>query len=707
MTTALTINSAFGLLPVLAFLAILIQSDSFKLVRRGFVLRLIIAGAGAALIAYFAGKTVMLQAGIDYEAFVQVGGPILEEALKALVVIYLIRINRIGFVIDAVIAGFAIGAGFALLENYFYLQVLGQGQTALWVVRGFGTAIMHGGATAIFAILAQLLTPQEKKGSLLRFLPGFGAAVLLHVLFNQFLAYPVSSTIAMMAGLAASLGFVLHRDRQSIDQWLEVDFDEYRRLLLEIRSGAFGKDSMGRVLESLRIRFDPAEIAEIIHYVELHTELVLFAEEILKAQGRGAAIEVPEAIKGKLAHFHYLEERIGRAVRLVLGRHLKFSRYEFFQLYKLQRDAGQIIEKTHAFNTDLLLNAADRSEAKRAFPDICFALDNPALCEIFIPFDRRANLSKARSRRWGAVAVFLAAGALSLAGAELIYRDLPQIQLRIIAAVGGVAVAASIIISIYGVIFRGRKMRWLADRLATERLRQFHFQYFVANMREILAGAKDPIAAEAFVENRSRCFEVFKSDYVDHIDEQLHAIVHEEDCGEGAIFPLTEQAVAPDDAHIDQYFSAYARLRFDLQLNYCNHVLRESRGIWKQSAIRRAQILSAVALAGVFGLLALHGLIFLGAFADIGWMKGPFIHVLGIWAAIAALAARTFEEGLQPKREIERMRQYRVSLRRTHARFRAADTPSLKIAAMQELEKLTYQEMALFLKSNYEAQFVM
>ena len=394
MTSALLINGALGLLPVLAFLAMLTQSDTFKLVRRDYVAMLILAGAGAALAAYVAGKAFMHQSGIDYDAFVRLGGPVLEEGLKALVVIFLIRANRIGFVLDAAIAGFAIGAGFALLENYFYLQVLGQGNPAIWVVRGFGAAIMHGGATASFAILAQSLTPQEKSGSFLRFLPGFGVAVLLHVLFNQFLDYPVSSTIVMMIGLAAALSFILHRDRQSIDQWLEVDFDEYRRLLVEIRSGVFGKDEFGRALDSLRVRFDPAEVAEIVHYAELHTELVLFSEEILKAQGRGTAIEVPDAIKEKLAHFHYLEERIGGVVRLALRRHLKFSRYEFFQLYKLQRDAGQFAAKAHAFNTDLLLDDADRNAAKREYPDVFFALDNPVLAGKFIPFDRRANLSK-------------------------------------------------------------------------------------------------------------------------------------------------------------------------------------------------------------------------------------------------------------------------------------------------------------------------
>lgn len=711
MTTTFLINGALGLLPVLAFLALLIQSDTFKLVRRDYVAMLILGGAGAAFAAWFAGRLLMREAGIDYDMFFKFGGPVLEEALKALVVIFLIRTNRIGFVLDAAIAGFAIGAGFALVENYVYLQAIGDGNSAIWVVRGFGSAIMHGGATAIFAILAQTLTPQDHRGGPLRFLPGFGAAALLHVLFNQFLDYPVASTIVMMIGLAASLNFILHRDRQSIDQWLEVDFDEYRKLLLEIRSGEFGKNEFGRALASLRVRFDPAEVAEIVHYAELHTELVLFAEEILKAHGRGEAFAVSDEIREKLAHFHYLEERIGGAVRLALRRHLKFSRYEFFQLYKLQRDAGPIAEKTHVFNTDLLIDEADRNAAQRDYPDVYFALDHPALAQAFLPFDRRANLSKARSRRSGTIAVYLATAALMLAGAEPLYRGLAPAELRLIAGVGGAMLIGAVLVGAFGVIQRGRKMRWLADRLATERIRQFHFQHYVLNMEAILHGAANHNAAQTYVEDRTQRFARFSRAFLDHVDEQLHALAHEEDCGDGAISEAAPTGRGANQSAAssaqDQYFDAYARLRFDRQLNYCNHVLRESRKFWKRSPMRQAQLAGTIGLAGVFGVLVFHGLVFVGAFSGQEGTGADLFQVLGVWAAIIVLAARTFEEGLQPKREIERMRQYRIDLRRAHTRFRAAATPAEKVAAMLELERLTYQEMANFLKSSYGAQFVL
>ena len=68
------------------------------------------------------------------------------------------RTHKIGFMVDSAIYGFAVGAGFAFVENIYYLQSLENANLFLWIIRGFGTAVMHGGTTAVFAILSKTLT---------------------------------------------------------------------------------------------------------------------------------------------------------------------------------------------------------------------------------------------------------------------------------------------------------------------------------------------------------------------------------------------------------------------------------------------------------------------------------------------------------------------------------------------------------------------
>ena len=47
--------------------------------------------------------------------------------------------------IDAAIYGFAVGAGFAFIENIYYLHSLEHHKIVVWIIRGLGTAVMHGG----------------------------------------------------------------------------------------------------------------------------------------------------------------------------------------------------------------------------------------------------------------------------------------------------------------------------------------------------------------------------------------------------------------------------------------------------------------------------------------------------------------------------------------------------------------------------------
>src|SRR5690349_12982715 len=176
-----------GLAPVTAFLAGLVVLDSFKLVRRADVAKSLGAGVLAAGLSLAVNVAAMRSTGVSAETLARFLAPLIEESAKAALIVWLVRTGRLGFLVDAAIHGFAIGAGFALVENLYYAQAVGTGSLGLWVVRGFGTAIMHGTATAIFAILAKGLTERHGSMGLRWFLPGFAAAVAIHAGFNLFL----------------------------------------------------------------------------------------------------------------------------------------------------------------------------------------------------------------------------------------------------------------------------------------------------------------------------------------------------------------------------------------------------------------------------------------------------------------------------------------------------------------------------------------
>src|SRR4030042_1556862 len=158
-----------AIVPVIVFLCVLVLLDSYRLVSFPSIFFTIAAGALAAVVCYT--LSMLLRKWIPEPLYQNYGAPFLEETVKALVIVVLFQKKRIGFVIDAVIYGFAAGTGFAVTENIDYLLHLEGAQPLTWMVRGFGTAVMHGSTTGIFAMISQNFLERKKRKEFL-FLPG-------------------------------------------------------------------------------------------------------------------------------------------------------------------------------------------------------------------------------------------------------------------------------------------------------------------------------------------------------------------------------------------------------------------------------------------------------------------------------------------------------------------------------------------------------
>ena len=117
-------HALLGLLPVICFLAGLVYLDSYKLVGIRWVIGIIVAGGVTAGIGYLINSYFLDLLEVEFTTYIRYISPFIEEILKAFVILVLIRLNRVGFLVDAAIFGFAVGAGFAMIENIYFLQFL-------------------------------------------------------------------------------------------------------------------------------------------------------------------------------------------------------------------------------------------------------------------------------------------------------------------------------------------------------------------------------------------------------------------------------------------------------------------------------------------------------------------------------------------------------------------------------------------------------
>ena len=339
MLLELFLKALIALFPVIALVVVLDHLDSHRLLGSRFILKVFIAGGIIAFISSFANGFALDQSQAGFLFHSRYGAPIIEEALKASVLVFLFRTDRIGFLIDAGILGFTVGAGFSFVENIYYLNLASDAHYGTWFVRGLGTAIMHGGATAIFAILAQTLTERHLKMNPLLYLPGLFAAIILHSTFNHFPVSPVLSTSVTLLILPTLLFMLFERNTASIHSYLEMDFNTHKQLLRQIEHGEFTGCEAGRFLMDLKQVVSGSVADDMFYYFHLHTELVLSAEQLLLAREQGINVSIDNEIVEKLAEFHGLEKSIGKAGMKALRPHLHFSHKELWEVHLLDDEA--------------------------------------------------------------------------------------------------------------------------------------------------------------------------------------------------------------------------------------------------------------------------------------------------------------------------------------------------------------------------------
>lgn len=290
----LLLYAATAFLPVVVLLLIFDTLDVFEFMRKRDFSKLILSGALLATPAYFINDYLLDAEWNTLFLHVRLISPFIEELLKALPLILMFHYNRLGYKLDAGLAGFAVGAGFAVSENAWFLFAHPDSNLSAWIIRGFGTAIMHGGSTALMAVASDelLLNKDSKDARTYRFnpfvfIPGIVGAIVLHGFYNHFATEPWSLMVITMVVAPALLFVVFLRDEKVVNKWLAIESAEHKNLLISLENGTF-YETPEHNLEHL-----PEDTRTTLkQYLAKKVEMLIRGEDLITAKQMGIDVDV-------------------------------------------------------------------------------------------------------------------------------------------------------------------------------------------------------------------------------------------------------------------------------------------------------------------------------------------------------------------------------------------------------------------------------
>jgi protease PrsW len=321
-----------SVVPVFLFLGALVLLDSYKLITLRAILLAVAAGAAAAVAGYVVNVFLRPGLGLDLSRYSVLVSPVVEELLKAAYIVWLLRRNKVGFVVDAATYGFAVGTGFAFFENLYYLPIHPNPTIWTWLVRGFGTALMHGGTTAILAMISRTLHNRAPAFRLSLMLPGLAVAVVLHSLYNQFLVSPLLATGLIVLVFPYIVIFLFQQSERETRSWLGTGFDTDQELLRVMRAGQLSDTPTGRYLTGLRTSYPPEVIVDMMCLLRLRAEFGIRAKGLLLMREAGFEPEPDPSLRAKLEEVDSLEQSIGRTGMRALKPFIHTSTRDLWQM---------------------------------------------------------------------------------------------------------------------------------------------------------------------------------------------------------------------------------------------------------------------------------------------------------------------------------------------------------------------------------------
>jgi len=300
------------LLPPIIFVLLLVWLDSFSLVKTSLLVSSFVWGCFSVAVAYLCITIIGKWSDNLFAA------PIIEEGIKGMGIVILIRMRKCAFFIDAAIYGAAIGAGFSFIENIVYIYYNPDMLLGTMLIRGFGTAIMHCGCVISTATLLSWYAGSKNHFTILYCIAPI-PAIVFHTIYNAVTIQPILLLLVTIVSISLWTILLFSYNEKSIGKWMDDELSAEVTMLTALKQGHFSASKTGQYMLSIKEQFAPECYFDMFCYVRLYYELSLASKTNMMRAEAGFPVIKNKDDADKVNEFYILRKRIGKTAVIALS----------------------------------------------------------------------------------------------------------------------------------------------------------------------------------------------------------------------------------------------------------------------------------------------------------------------------------------------------------------------------------------------------
>ncbi|MBI3161903.1 MAG: PrsW family intramembrane metalloprotease [Chloroflexi bacterium] len=230
---------------------------------------------------------------------IRVVAPILEEFLKAIILIYLVQRADFNYVVDGAIYGFGAGIGFAIIENYEYVSGHPEIAMSIAIARVLSTNLIHATGSGVIGTVLAFRRGELSWMGWLAVLLGYVFSMAFHIGFNTMVSMGRAPLLLAIVFGFTGLGLIWYAIKRGLNvqkNWVGEKLGMGDRVTKSEATVVRNIEDLSEVLTPIEKQFGAAKVPIVEGIIRKQAEIGIKRKLLEKTPSESKRKEIEEII---------------------------------------------------------------------------------------------------------------------------------------------------------------------------------------------------------------------------------------------------------------------------------------------------------------------------------------------------------------------------------------------------------------------------